>query len=165
MRTQWRYRTGRGNGPYSGVKTSGRRLKLIEDVRKIRNLLNFRFNKVSKKMEVPVRRKREETRVKLSLSMELNRRGKRESREVEKIQGSIQKRIELPQPKDNLVKGKNGGNTWTILFQGLRRGECLTLAAVQKLPGCPNLLRITAAHWNWCSEEYCQSHLPNNAQF
>lgn len=62
-------------------------------------------------MEVPVRRKREETRVKLSLSMELNRRGKRESREVEKIQGSIQKRIELPQPKDNLVKGKNGGNT------------------------------------------------------
>lgn len=83
----------------------------MEDVRKIRNLLNFRFNKVSKKMEVPVRRKREETRVKLSLSMELNRRGKRESREVEKIQGSIQKRIELPQPKDNLVKGKNGGNT------------------------------------------------------
>lgn len=84
----------------------------MEDVRKIRNLLNFGFSKVSKKMEVPVRRKREETRAKLSLSMEkLNRRGKRESREVEKIQGSIQKRIELSQPKDNLVKGRNGGNT------------------------------------------------------
>lgn len=87
----------------------------MENARKIRKFLNFGFSKISLKVEIPVRRRREEIKDKTIFKHEKVRetRISRIKRE-EPIQGSSQKRIELPQPKNNLTKGRKEGSTSTI---------------------------------------------------
>lgn len=65
MRWHGRKRTQKGagwkDGPNSEVRTRGRGLKLMKDIRKCRKFLNFWVTEVSPKVEIPVRGRGEET--------------------------------------------------------------------------------------------------------
>lgn len=68
----------------SEVRTRGRGLKLMKDIRKCRKFLNFWVTEVSPKVEIPVRgeEKKLETRPSLRID-KLKRRGNRDSRGIE----------------------------------------------------------------------------------
>lgn len=79
------------------------------------------------------------------------RRGKLEERGRVPVQGSSQKQILLPLPRESLVRGRKTGKIWEIPFQRLWWEAEGRSTASQQLESCLILLWITTTQRVWCS--------------